>query len=186
MDLLNHVIPLKATNHTNQRVSWVELSRKFNRSPLSLRDRWRVLEPGKRGDKFTPEEDALIRAEGIRALKEERLPDWMGLELKREMEEAVFQEGEQARREERRPNWADVARQIGSTEPIVFGKWRNQLDPNLKKGGWEQEELVNLEEWRKQGLGWAAIGRKLRRSPAVVYGRYQMLSKASNPTHPNG
>jgi hypothetical protein len=64
------------------------------------------------------------------------------------------------------PKWSTIAREIpGRTDDACSKRYREALDPNLKKGEWsaeEDEELMKLHD--KFGEKWGLLGQELQRS----------------------
>jgi hypothetical protein len=64
------------------------------------------------------------------------------------------------------PKWSTIAREIpGRTDDACSKRYREALDPNLKKGEWsaeEDERLMKLHD--KFGEKWGLLGQELQRS----------------------
>lgn len=64
------------------------------------------------------------------------------------------------------PKWSAIARQIpGRTDDACSKRYREALDPNLKKDEWTPEEDVKLlEVYSRIGGRWGQVGQELQRS----------------------
>jgi myb proto-oncogene protein/Myb-like DNA-binding protein BAS1 len=76
------------------------------------------------------------------------------------------------------PKWSTIAREIpGRTDDACSKRYREALDPNLKKGEWtteEDEELMKLHN--KFGEKWGLLGQELQRSGLGCRNRYGDLT----------
>jgi hypothetical protein len=64
------------------------------------------------------------------------------------------------------PKWSVIARQIpGRTDDACSKRYREALDPSLKKDEWTVEEDILLTEaYRRLGGKWGQVGQELNRS----------------------
>ena len=62
--------------------------------------------------------------------------------------------------------WSTIARSIeGRTDDACSKRYREALDPSLKKDEWSTEEDERLlEVWRRIGGKWGQIGQEMQRS----------------------
>ena len=70
--------------------------------------------------------------------------------------------------------WSVIARQIpGRTDDACSKRYREALDPSLKKGDWTPEEDFHLlQAYQRLGGRWGQIGAELRRSGLGCRNRY--------------
>ena len=70
--------------------------------------------------------------------------------------------------------WSVIARQIpGRTDDACSKRYREALDPSLKKSDWTSEEDLHLlRAYKKLGGRWGQIGAELRRSGLGCRNRY--------------
>ena len=70
--------------------------------------------------------------------------------------------------------WSVIARQIpGRTDDACSKRYREALDPSLKKGDWTSEEDFHLlQAYKRLGGRWGQIGAELRRSGLGCRNRY--------------
>ncbi|KAJ7293763.1 hypothetical protein C8J57DRAFT_1043484 [Mycena rebaudengoi] len=89
------------------------------------------------------------------------------------------------------PKWSAIARQIrGRTDDACSKRYREALDPNLKKDEWTTEEDAKLiEVYARIGGKWGQVGQELRRSGLGCRNRWRMLdrnrTKALQPSAPS-
>jgi hypothetical protein len=64
------------------------------------------------------------------------------------------------------PKWSTIARHIpGRTDDACSKRYREALDPNLKKDEWSPEEDIKLMQVFNQiGGKWGQVGQELKRS----------------------
>lgn len=77
-------------------------------------------------------------------------------------------------------NWGHLARQLTNRTPKQCReRWNNQLNPNINKGPWTQEEDIILAEKQRQlGNRWAEIARFLPgRTDTLVKNRWNTSVK---------
>ncbi|KAJ7630537.1 hypothetical protein FB45DRAFT_915812 [Roridomyces roridus] len=77
------------------------------------------------------------------------------------------------------PKWSAIARKIsGRTDDACSKRYREALDPNLKKDEWTYEEDVKLAEAHARlGGKWGQVGQELRRSGLGCRNRWRMLER---------
>lgn len=78
------------------------------------------------------------------------------------------------------PKWSSIARKItGRTDDACSKRYREALDPRLKKGEWtDEEDALMYEVLDRHGPGsWKEVGNKLNRSSLGCRNRYE-------PTNP--
>ncbi|KAJ7693628.1 hypothetical protein B0H17DRAFT_1059299 [Mycena rosella] len=77
------------------------------------------------------------------------------------------------------PKWSAIARKIhGRTDDACSKRYREALDPNLKKDEWTPDEDVKLMQVYAQiGGKWGQVGQELRRSGLGCRNRYRMLER---------
>ncbi|KAF7367282.1 hypothetical protein MSAN_00790200 [Mycena sanguinolenta] len=77
------------------------------------------------------------------------------------------------------PKWSAIARQIsGRTDDACSKRYREALDPNLKKDEWTPEEDARLlEAYARLGGKWGQVGQELRRSGLGCRNRWRMLER---------
>ncbi|KLO20426.1 hypothetical protein SCHPADRAFT_5966 [Schizopora paradoxa] len=83
----------------------------------------------------------------------------------------------------RYPNkWSQIAREIpGRTDDACSKRYREALDPNLKKDEWTDEEDKKLLEcYTLHGGKWGVIGLALRRSGLGCRNRWRLLERKKN------
>ncbi|KAF8898459.1 hypothetical protein BD779DRAFT_1484033 [Infundibulicybe gibba] len=82
------------------------------------------------------------------------------------------------------PKWSTIARHItGRTDDACSKRYREALDPNLKKDEWTPEEDHKLlEVYSRIGGRWGKVGQELQRSGLGCRNRWRLLErkKASN------
>ncbi|RDB28956.1 Myb-like protein A [Hypsizygus marmoreus] len=80
------------------------------------------------------------------------------------------------------PKWSTIAREIsGRTDDACSKRYREALDPNLKKDEWtaeEDEKLMKL--YGELGGKWGQLGQELQRSGLGCRNRYRLLSKKAS------
>ncbi|KAJ7124754.1 hypothetical protein C8R43DRAFT_898713 [Mycena crocata] len=77
------------------------------------------------------------------------------------------------------PKWSAIARQIhGRTDDACSKRYREALDPNLKKEEWTADEDVKLmQAYARIGGKWGQVGQELRRSGLGCRNRWRMLER---------
>lgn len=175
------------------RIPWATLSLDLHRSPASVRSRWcHHLDPDVLTTPWTAGEDESIRQEGTRAMIARESANWKDLKLKRStcaissrwwrllhpnyqrgrwsalMNRAVLEEVQQASKQGRPINWSEVGRKIGKSADNVRTKWRECLDPVLRRGPWTLQETRWLLDRRELGLSWVELAAELRRGPGAT------------------
>ncbi|KAJ7655235.1 hypothetical protein DFH06DRAFT_1201998 [Mycena polygramma] len=77
------------------------------------------------------------------------------------------------------PKWSAIARSIhGRTDDACSKRWREALDPNLKKDEWTPEEDAQLiQVYARIGGKWGQVGQELRRSGLGCRNRWRMLER---------
>ncbi|KAF7340030.1 Transcriptional activator Myb [Mycena venus] len=77
------------------------------------------------------------------------------------------------------PKWSAIARQIhGRTDDACSKRYREALDPNLKKDEWTPEEDAQLmQAYARIGGKWGQVGQELRRSGLGCRNRWRMLER---------
>ncbi|KAJ7139721.1 hypothetical protein C8R44DRAFT_765255 [Mycena epipterygia] len=77
------------------------------------------------------------------------------------------------------PKWSAIARQIhGRTDDACSKRYREALDPNLKKDEWTPDEDVKLMQvYARIGGKWGQVGQELRRSGLGCRNRWRMLER---------
>lgn len=75
------------------------------------------------------------------------------------------------------PKWSAIARQIsGRTDDACSKRYREALDPNLKKDQWSPEEDEKLMEvFNRIGGKWGQVGQELQRSGLGCRNRFVNL-----------
>jgi hypothetical protein len=85
-------------------------------------------------------------------------------------------------------NWREIANQLpGRSGKQCRDRWRNVLDPSLKRSKWTKEEDgVVLEAHQRLGNSWTAIQQMLpRRTQLQIRDRHRTLAgRSANPTSP--
>ncbi|KAF8905463.1 hypothetical protein CPB84DRAFT_1960391 [Gymnopilus junonius] len=80
------------------------------------------------------------------------------------------------------PKWSAIARQIpGRTDDACSKRYREALDPNLKKDQWtpEEDELL-LETRARIGAKWSQVGAVLQRSGLGCRNRWRLLTRKAH------
>ncbi|KDQ54875.1 hypothetical protein JAAARDRAFT_37988 [Jaapia argillacea MUCL 33604] len=82
--------------------------------------------------------------------------------------------------------WSLIARQIpGRTDDACSKRYREALDPSLKKDEWTAEEDLSLTQLHERlGGKWGLIGQELNRSGLGCRNRWRLLSRKKSQTHP--
>ncbi|KAJ6604228.1 hypothetical protein DFH09DRAFT_302241 [Mycena vulgaris] len=77
------------------------------------------------------------------------------------------------------PKWSAIARQIhGRTDDACSKRYREALDPNLKKDEWTPDEDIKLMQvYARIGGKWGQVGQELRRSGLGCRNRWRMLER---------
>ncbi|KAJ7462810.1 hypothetical protein B0H11DRAFT_2054451 [Mycena galericulata] len=77
------------------------------------------------------------------------------------------------------PKWSAIARKIhGRTDDACSKRYREALDPNLKKDEWTPEEDIKLAEvYARIGGKWGQVGQELQRSGLGCRNRWRMLER---------
>ncbi|KAJ7042682.1 hypothetical protein C8F04DRAFT_1076744 [Mycena alexandri] len=77
------------------------------------------------------------------------------------------------------PKWSAIARQIhGRTDDACSKRYREALDPNLKKDEWTTAEDAQLmQAYDRIGGKWGQVGQELRRSGLGCRNRWRMLER---------
>ncbi|KDR84868.1 hypothetical protein GALMADRAFT_217949 [Galerina marginata CBS 339.88] len=77
------------------------------------------------------------------------------------------------------PKWSAIARQIpGRTDDACSKRYREALDPNLKKDQWTQEEdELLVEVYNRIGGKWGQVGQELQRSGLGCRNRWRLLER---------
>ncbi|PPQ92695.1 hypothetical protein CVT25_014002 [Psilocybe cyanescens] len=87
------------------------------------------------------------------------------------------------------PKWSAIARQIpGRTDDACSKRYREALDPSLKKDQWTHEEDVLLmDTFNRIGGKWGKVGQELQRSGLGCRNRWRLLErkKASSRANQN-
>lgn len=80
--------------------------------------------------------------------------------------------------------WALIANHIsGRTDDACAKRYREALDPNLKKDDWTKEEDDRLlEGYSRHGAAWGKIGDELGRSGLGCRNRWRLLERRKNAT----
>ncbi|KAF8649779.1 hypothetical protein AX16_005545 [Volvariella volvacea WC 439] len=75
------------------------------------------------------------------------------------------------------PKWSAIAREIpGRTDDACSKRYREALDPSLKKGSWSAEEDARLQEaYSRIGSQWTQVGQELGRSGLDCRNRWVMF-----------
>ncbi|GLB36483.1 putative myb-like DNA-binding domain containing protein [Lyophyllum shimeji] len=78
--------------------------------------------------------------------------------------------------------WSTIAREIpGRTDDACSKRYREALDPHLKKDEWTTEEDQKLlERYAAIGGKWGQLGQELQRSGLGCRNRYRLLSKKAS------
>ncbi|KAG8975161.1 hypothetical protein FRC05_006329 [Tulasnella sp. 425] len=78
--------------------------------------------------------------------------------------------------------WAMIANHIpGRTDDACAKRYREALDPNLKKDDWTKEEDERLlEGFARHGASWGKIGEELGRSGLGCRNRWRLLERRKN------
>ncbi|KAJ3512793.1 hypothetical protein NLJ89_g3310 [Agrocybe chaxingu] len=79
------------------------------------------------------------------------------------------------------PKWSLIARSIpGRTDDACSKRYRESLDPNLKKDQWTPEEDAKLVEvYGRLGGKWGQVGQELQRSGLGCRNRWRLLERKS-------
>ncbi|KAJ6626862.1 hypothetical protein B0H10DRAFT_460906 [Mycena sp. CBHHK59/15] len=82
------------------------------------------------------------------------------------------------------PKWSAIARQIrGRTDDACSKRYREALDPNLKKDEWTPDEDAKLMQvFARIGGKWGQVGQELRRSGLGCRNRWRMLERNRTKT----
>ncbi|KAJ8517032.1 hypothetical protein ONZ45_g5735 [Pleurotus djamor] len=77
------------------------------------------------------------------------------------------------------PRWSAIARQIvGRTDDACSKRYREALDPTLKKDDWTPEEDQKLAEvYSRVGVKWGQVGQELNRSGLACRNRWRLLER---------
>ncbi|KAJ7169456.1 hypothetical protein C8R46DRAFT_1217154 [Mycena filopes] len=77
------------------------------------------------------------------------------------------------------PKWSAIARHIdGRTDDACSKRYREALDPNLKKDEWTPAEDIQLmQTYDRLGGKWGQVGQELRRSGLGCRNRWRMLER---------
>ncbi|KAF8971449.1 hypothetical protein BDZ97DRAFT_1786576 [Flammula alnicola] len=77
------------------------------------------------------------------------------------------------------PKWSAIARQIpGRTDDACSKRYREALDPNLKKDQWTPDEDERLmETYNRIGGKWGQVGHELQRSGLGCRNRWRLLER---------
>lgn len=77
------------------------------------------------------------------------------------------------------PKWSVIARQIpGRTDDACSKRYREALDPGLKKDVWTPEEDQKLNQAHIQhGMKWGLIGQELQRSGLACRNRWRLIER---------
>ncbi|TCD61575.1 hypothetical protein EIP91_008230 [Steccherinum ochraceum] len=77
------------------------------------------------------------------------------------------------------PKWSVIARKIpGRTDDACSKRYREALDPSLKKDDWTHNEDYHLlEVYKRLGGKWGEVGRELNRSGLACRNRWRMLER---------
>lgn len=77
------------------------------------------------------------------------------------------------------PKWSVIARQIpGRTDDACSKRYREALDPSLKKDVWTPEEDHKLNQAHIQhGMKWGLIGQELQRSGLACRNRWRLIER---------
>ncbi|KAI0344158.1 hypothetical protein BDW22DRAFT_1344257 [Trametopsis cervina] len=83
--------------------------------------------------------------------------------------------------------WSVIAREIpGRTDDACSKRYREALDPFLKRDEWTPEEdQILLEAYNRMGTKWGEVGKELNRSRLACRNRWRMLDRRKIPS-PNG
>ncbi|KAJ3269976.1 Myblike DNAbinding domain-containing protein, partial [Borealophlyctis nickersoniae] len=167
----------------NKRPKWPKIAQALNRSPWHFMSHWNSQDPGLRKDKWKDGEDELI----IREVEKNNglcRPNWaaIGRMLNRSMSyvrtryfEALdpsvrhgkwSKEEDQLLREQvmedKKNDWSLIAKSLQRSPYGVKTRWMYVLNPDLKKGAWDENETHFLEqEIRKAAVlkpSWSGIG----------------------------
>ncbi|KAI0080031.1 hypothetical protein K474DRAFT_1705048 [Panus rudis PR-1116 ss-1] len=81
--------------------------------------------------------------------------------------------------------WSVIARQIpGRTDDACSKRYREALDPSLKKDEWTSEEdMCLLNAYSRFGGKWGQIGQELKRSGLACRNRYRLLQRKASSAH---
>ncbi|KAF8202953.1 hypothetical protein BJ912DRAFT_1052975 [Pholiota molesta] len=77
------------------------------------------------------------------------------------------------------PKWSAIARQIpGRTDDACSKRYREALDPNLKKDQWTPEEdQLLIDAYNRIGGKWGKVGNELQRSGLGCRNRWRLLER---------
>ncbi|KAF8168227.1 hypothetical protein B0H34DRAFT_684715 [Crassisporium funariophilum] len=77
------------------------------------------------------------------------------------------------------PKWSTIARQIfGRTDDACSKRYREALDPSLKKDDWTPEEDEKLmQAYNRVGGKWGQVGQELQRSGLGCRNRWRLLER---------
>ncbi|KAI6045097.1 hypothetical protein EDC04DRAFT_3105251 [Pisolithus marmoratus] len=80
--------------------------------------------------------------------------------------------------------WAAIAKHIpGRTDDACSKRYREALDPMLKKGEWTAEEDLQLmEAYKELGGRWGQVGQRLQRSGLGCRNRWRLLERKRSTT----
>ncbi|KAI5991525.1 hypothetical protein EDD15DRAFT_2368882 [Pisolithus albus] len=80
--------------------------------------------------------------------------------------------------------WAAIAKHIpGRTDDACSKRYREALDPMLKKGEWTAEEDIQLmEAYNELGGRWGQVGQRLQRSGLGCRNRWRLLERKRSTT----
>lgn len=80
--------------------------------------------------------------------------------------------------------WAAIAKHIpGRTDDACSKRYREALDPMLKKGEWTpQEDLQLMEAYKELGGRWGQVGQRLQRSGLGCRNRWRLLERKRSTT----
>lgn len=83
--------------------------------------------------------------------------------------------------------WSLIARQIpGRTDDACSKRYREALDPSLKKSEWTPEEdSVLLDLYQRLGGKWGQIGQELTRSGLACRNRWRLLERKKSHAQPS-
>ncbi|KAK2462006.1 hypothetical protein APHAL10511_006469 [Amanita phalloides] len=86
------------------------------------------------------------------------------------------------------PKWSAIAREIpGRTDDACSKRYREALDPNLKKDEWTLEEDTKLlEAYGLIGGKWCQVGQELQRSGLACRNRWRLLERKKSHRHLQG
>ncbi|TFK76764.1 hypothetical protein BDN72DRAFT_829929 [Pluteus cervinus] len=84
------------------------------------------------------------------------------------------------------PKWSTIARQIpGRTDDACSKRYREALDPSLRKDEWTLEEDARLlEAHTRLGTHWGPIGHELQRSGLSCRNRWRLLERKRTSQRP--